>query len=302
MADLAPEPKPSPPPPLPPPPDPAAPPTPPTAAATAQTLDAADQSEQPQSGGRAFITHTMLSQMVASYRSHFATYVKTRNTRVGQRLPSKVWTEVYAEVKDCSGFQAVKEDSLKKQLKATLDNMKDGEDEDPEAEGSATAARGPLTAGILARAVSAAARAPSGETDTDGETAAASKPSTPCPDREPVSHTVSSLASTMSAFIAERTRESASYEATQKRKLELQQSLLEVRQKQAKIEEDKAARSTALEAARVEIERQRMEYDRETAAEKLKIEMAGLKMKQFVELFQSGIITKEELLARLDSM
>lgn len=71
----------------------------------------------------------MVSEMTRSYRFHFAAYSKGRK-KVVQRLPRQVWDVVFKDVAELDGFRNVKEDSLKKQLKATLGDIGTGDAND----------------------------------------------------------------------------------------------------------------------------------------------------------------------------
>lgn len=241
--------------------------------------------------GRQLITNSMVSEMTRSYRIHFSVYSKGRK-KVSQRLPKQVWEAVFKDVADLEGFRNVKEDSLKKQLKATLGDIATGDAND--GANDQAVLQDDNVVEKLKELDSFASRNVlnlredilSGFTKAKAE--AGKRSSSDCsrstPTKADAYAAVQSIADTMESMLADRARFADSFDAVQKRKLEMSEQNLELQQKRLKFESDSLQ-------FRLEMERQRLDLDREKS-----------KAEQLIQLHNAGILTKEELLQRMNNV
>jgi hypothetical protein len=86
---------------------------------------------------------------------------------------------------------------------------------------------------------------------------------------------VASLSETMEALLAERVKANEHYQGTCKRKLEITEECLKVKQRRLQLKEENTQ-------ARLVLERDRLKMDRQ-----------NMKMQQMIQLHQAGIMSKQ---------
>lgn len=240
------------------------------------------------SAGRALITNAMVSEMTKSYRMHFSQYSKGRK-KVVQRLPKQVWESVYKDVVNMEGFGNVKEASLKKQIKATLGDISTG-DADDGANDNAILQNDNLI-DKLKETDSYASRNVLNLRENLVVGLSAPKPNQPkssssncirsTPTKADAYAAVQSMADTMESMLSDRAQFTEKFEAGQKRKLQMAEQSLELKQKRLEFDKESLL-------ARIQVDRDRLDMDKDKA-----------KAEQLIQLHKAGIISKEELLQKM---